>query len=145
MAVADSTAVIKSPLNFGGRLSEALYAQGVFERVDQVKTLADYCGVTIRTAVQYLKRETCPFNKRPKILLKLSRVLNCNIDWLYDGTGLSPFQDSMMRSMQKMNEYEKRKILRFAIRMANNDPKVKRVIELFDGGFISRAQFLAMM
>lgn len=145
MAVADSTAVIKSPLNFGGRVSEALYAQGVFEKVDQIKALADHCGVTVRTAEKYLNMDDCPFIRRPKALIKLARSLNCNVDWMYDGSGLSPFQESMGSIMRKLNEYEKRKILRFAIRMANNDPKVKRVIELFDGGFISRAQFLAMM
>lgn len=137
--------LVKPQTAFKDRLTEALNAIGCVSRAEQVLKVAEGAGVTARTAAKYFARDKCPMSKYPLRLLRLSQSLKCDMRWLYDGVGLSPFEQSMIDAMQNMTEYEKSKILRMGVRLANNDPKVKRAIDLLDGGFISKSHFLGMM
>jgi len=135
----------KESTRFGDRLTEALHFSGYFNRNEQVLKVAAAAEVTTKTATRYLALDKCPMKKYPIRLLSLSKALNCNFSWLYSGDGLSPYDESIAKSMALMTEYEKRKFLRMAIRMVNKDSKVKRAINLFDAGFISKDQFFSMM
>lgn len=137
--------LVRPQTTFKDRLIEALNAIACFDRTKQVIKVAEGAGVTVKTASRYFELDKCPMNKYPLRLLQLSQSLKCDMRWLYDGSGLSPFELSMIDAMQNMTEYEKGAVLRMGIRLLNNDPKAKRAIELFEGGFISKPQFLAMM
>lgn len=136
---------IKSPHNFGGRVSEALYALGYTDKQTQISALTKLCCVTIATASRYLRMDSCPFSKRLTKIINLADALNCNVRWLLEGVGLSPFQEAMRANMVHMTEYEKNKMFRLCIRMLNKDPKVDKAINLYQTGFISRGQFLASL
>jgi hypothetical protein len=137
--------LIKPQTTFKERLSEALNFMGCSDFDEQIKKVSEAAGVTAKTAKKYFTLDACPMNKYPIRLLNLSEALNCSHSWLYDGDGLSPYDEAIAKSMALMTEYEKRKMVRMAIRMVNNDPKVEQAKKLFYGGFINRAQFFAMM
>lgn len=56
-----------------------------------------------------------------------------------------PLMLEMCRIMEGQPEWFKRKILRYMIRFVNKDPKLQRLIELRDKGYISIHEFLRLM
>ena len=136
---------MKVKTTFADRLVAALEFKGVSDHKKQIEMLAKACGVSFRTASSYLKAEHCPMNNYPLRLLNLSKALGVTHDWLYDGSGYSPAQLSVAKSMSTMTDWQKNKMLRMAIRLINGDVKVQKYFALFEGGFISRSQFFNAM
>lgn len=141
----DLTCLLKSNLNFGERLTEALYSKGYFGELEQVKGLADFCGVTEKTAKKYLKAENFPFGSRGLNLIKLASYLECSCNWLCNGDGLSPDMEKYINVLNTLPQNIKKGVIRQSIRLLNNDPKVKRFTYLRDSGLISYFQFYKMM
>lgn len=51
----------------------------------------------------------------------------------------------LFKQMETAPEWVKDKVLRYMIRFVNNDPKVHRLIDLRDKGFISHEEFMRRM
>lgn len=137
---------------FGERLTDALYEKGHKEYLDQLTVLAKFCGVTIKSARKYLHTEKYSHRTRGlnlNKLIKLCAFLECELEWLMHGKGFSPRNLKWINWTNSLPQDIKKIVLKgsykMAIRLLNNDAKVKRLMQLVDTGQMSRIQFYNLL
>ena len=57
----------------------------------------------------------------------------------------NPMMIRLAKQLETAPEWVKDKVVRYMIRAVNNDPKLQRLIELRDKGYISPEEFLRQM
>lgn len=150
MAGKDSTVVRSRRTGYADgfhqRLIEMLKVSGFETTDDQLKMLVTVTDKQPRTVANWLDRKTIP---RPENINKILSGLSMwdAFGWLClgDGHGPDPYAVKVVSAMQKMTEWERGKLVRMGLRLINQDPKVKRLLDLVDRGQIGRTEFFRLM
>jgi hypothetical protein len=136
---------IKPQTTFKERLSEALSVIGYFDRDEQIVKIAEFAGVTKKTASHYFTLDRCPMNKYPLRLISLASSLECDSVWLYNGSGQSPLEKYLFKKVSELAKREKDAFAKGLLCLSNKDPVGCHTVEQFLNGSISKNQFLELI
>ena len=131
---------------FGERLIEALEYQGITDTVQQVEKIAKACQITARTAKKYLQATTTPLFLKHHLwrIDALQKYLDVPGGWLLHG-GMSLEDMRFLKYIRSLTKWERDRTFRLAVRLLNDCPKARRLIDMENSGQISRGQLLAAM
>ena len=139
---------------FATRLRDVLIHEGITEPAEQAARVATGAQVSESTARRWLAGRC-----RPGSVWAAGRLCNslggdgigselCH-RWLFGDDGLPPKEWQRFRNVWagylRMNPWEQGQFHRLGFRLANRDPKARRVGALFVEGKVSRTQLLAAM
>jgi transcriptional regulator with XRE-family HTH domain len=127
---------------FAERLNEAFKYRGITDTQEKIKRLEDATGRKARTVAGWLNGDGIP--RSGLTLVQIGEDLNAGIDWLLLGDGYSPFQRDMQEKLSGVPPHMLNGLIRYMLRLMNNDPKALRWTAMRERGELSAEQLLSM-
>lgn len=131
-----------SPAGFSRRLNEALEYRGHSSEANKIRFIADATSRTECTAKRWLTGGQLP--RFDKDIHALSNALKIRMPWVLFG-GYDIETAIFLDFLGTVGKWERNKLLRYGIRLKNDDAKAIRLGDMLTKGQISRHHFLSMM